>query len=210
VIEPAPAPARTRVPQSERRRQLLDVTLETLVSDGFESLSMEAIARKAGVNRRIVYRSFGNLQVLLLALLRREQRRIDAQIDALLPRDPGDRDAHALLVEALVGFLDAVQAHPLSWRLTLLPPESAPRALRTIVDRRRIAVERRLRRLVAWGAPQIAVPPSTLDIELLSRMLLSIVEEHGRLLLEDNELSRERLVASAQSLLGAIAWRRAA
>jgi AcrR family transcriptional regulator len=207
VIASPQIPRRPRVPQRERWQQLLDVALELLAADGFDALSMEAVARRAGVNRRVVYRSFASLQVLLLALLHREQRRVDDQIDALLPRDPGDRDPRRLLLEALTGFLEVVEGFPLTWRLALLPPETAPRALRAIIDRRRVAVERRLRRLITWGAAQLAIPEGALDIELLSRMILSLVEEHGRMLLEDNEFSRDRLVASASSLLAAVAWR---
>jgi len=199
-------PRRPRVPQRERWQQLLDVTLELLVAEGFDTLSMEAVARRAGVDRRVVYRSFASLHVLLLALLHREQRRVDQQIDALLPRDPGDVDPRRVLLDALTGFLEVVEAHPLTWRLALLPPESAPRALRAIIDRRRASVEHRLRRLIAWGAAQLAIPEGALDLELLSRMILSLVEENGRLLLEDNGFSRERLIASARSLLGAVAW----
>jgi len=201
------APRQARVRQSERRRQLLDVALELLATNGFDALSMEAIARGASVDRRVVYRSFASLQVLLLALLHREQRRINEQIDALFPRDPGDRDPRLLLLEGLTGFMDVVEAYPLSWRLALLPPETAPRALRTIIDRRRAAVERRLRRLVTWGVAQLAVPEGALDVELLSRMILSLIEEYGRLILEGDEFSHDRLVASAASLLAAVAWR---
>lgn len=208
---PAPAtpapPARPRVPQRERREQVLDLALEVLVHEGFDALSMEAIARRAGVNRVVVYRSFPNKGVLLVALLHRERRRTERQIDALIPDDPGTRDPRAVLLEGLTGFLDAVAAAPLTWRLALLPPESAPQALRQHLDRRRAAVERRIRRLVAWGAARLAIPEGALDLEVLSRMILSHCEEQARLLLEDERFDRERLIAGTEALLGAVAWR---
>ncbi|HEU4977407.1 MAG TPA: helix-turn-helix domain-containing protein [Solirubrobacteraceae bacterium] len=203
----APARARApRVPQRERRRQLLDAALAVLAEDGFGALSMEAVARRAGVDRVVVYRSFPSLHLLLLALLRREQRRTERRLDALIPADPGGRDPRELLHAGVAGFLDAVAAEPLTWRLALLPPEGAPVAVRAAVDRRRAAAERRLRRLVEWGADRLAVPPHTIDAEVLSRMILSVCEEHGRLLLEGT-FTRERLAESAQRLLAAVAWR---
>jgi AcrR family transcriptional regulator len=199
-------PVRARVPLAERREQVLDLALEVLVGEGFDALTMEAIARRAGVNRVVVYRAFANKGVLLVALLRRERRRTERQIDALMPEDPGASDPRAVLLDGLTGFLDAVAAAPLTWHLALLPPESAPQALRVMVDRRRAAVERRIRRLVAWGAERLDVPAGALDLEVLSRMILSLCEEQGRLLLEDERFGRERLIAGAEALLDAVAW----
>ena len=172
-------PGRARVPLAERREQVLDLALEVLVAEGFDALTMEAIARRADVNRVVVYRAFANKGVLLVALLRRERARTERQIDALMPADPGSRDPRAVLLDGLTGFLDAVAAAPLTWHLALLPPESAPRALRVLVDRRRAAVERRIRRLVAWGAERLDVPAGALDLEVLSRMILSALRGAG-------------------------------
>ncbi len=203
---PAPARPRARVPRAERREQLLDVTLRILAEEGFDDLSVEAIARGAGVNRVVVYRSFANLQLLLVALLRREQARVERQIDALLPGDPGDADPRRLLLGALAGFLAGVEGDPLTWRLALIPPESAPLPLRKVIDRRRAAVARRMRALVAWGLPRVALPPGALDEEVLSRMLLCFAEEHARLLLDGGAFTRERLNVSAERLLDAVPW----
>jgi len=202
--QPLPA-ATARLPLAQRRRQLLDVTLELLAGEGFDALSMEAIARRAGVDRVVVYRSFANLQLLLVALLRREQKRTERQLDAIVPAAPGDRDPSDVLRDALVGFLEAVGANPLTWRLALVAPESAPAALRTIVDRRRAALERRIRRLVAWGVSALDVGPDELDVEVMSRMLLSFGEELGRLQLDG--FPQQRLVASTEALLATVPWR---
>jgi AcrR family transcriptional regulator len=84
---PAP-PAGQRMPQSQRREQLLDVTLELLSEQGFTALSMEAVARRAGVNRAVIYRSFANIGVLLVALLHREDRRVRAALARVIPTTP--------------------------------------------------------------------------------------------------------------------------
>jgi AcrR family transcriptional regulator len=202
------AAVRHRVPRAQRRAQLLDVTLALLAQEGFEALSMEAVARRAGVSRLVVYRSFPNLNALLLALLRREQERTERRLDALLATPPAAGHPRDLLLAALAGFLTAVADDPLTWRLALAPPEAAPVWLRAFVDRRRAAVERRLRPLAAWAAARADVPPGTLDDELVSRALLTLAEEHGRLLLEEGGVfPRERLLASAAGVLDAVPWR---
>jgi AcrR family transcriptional regulator len=198
------SPAGGRVPQAVRREQLLDVTLELLAHDGFEALSMEAIARRAGVNRVVVYRSFPNLQVLLVALLRREDRRTREALDTLLPANPAGHTPPQLVGEALARFLDAVLAQPLTWRLALLRPESAPRTLQKLVERRRAQFARRLEPLVRWGLDTLSTAPPSLDVVVVARTLLSIGEEQGRLALDDPEFPPERLIASSWALLDAM------
>jgi AcrR family transcriptional regulator len=203
---PVPADTRSaRMPQAQRREQLLDVTLALVARDGFDALSVEAVAREAEVNRVVVYRSFASLQVLVGALLLREQRRIEGALDAILPRDPTKTAPRRLLVDALDGLLAAVEADPLSWRLALAPPESAPVAVRALVMRRRRAVERRMRRLVAWGVGGLAIPADRLDVDVLAQMLLSVAEQSGRLLL-DERYPAERLRAAVERLVAVAPW----
>lgn len=195
---PAPAPRR-RMPQSERREQLLDVTLALLAEDGFGALSMEAIARRAGANRAVVYRSFANLGVLLAALLHREDRRIRATLDELLPAEPGGSPAR-VLGDALARFLDAVRAHEHSWHLALLRPESAPPALQKLVNHRRSVLAGRLEPLVAWGVGVLG-SQAELDVEVVARLLLSVGEELGRLSLDEPDYPPERLIVGLWALL---------
>jgi AcrR family transcriptional regulator len=206
-LPPAPAPdagpgsRRRRVPQAERREQLLDVTLALLAEEGFGALSVEAIARRADVNRAVVYRSFANLHVLLAALLHREDRRIRRALDGVLPGDPAGHTPAHLLGRSLARFLDAVMAQPQTWRVALLRPESAPVALQKLVNRRRTALARRLEPLVRWGIAGVHPDPAGLDVEVLARMLLSVGEEEGRLLLDDPDFSAERLIRGSWALL---------
>jgi AcrR family transcriptional regulator len=203
VASEAPGPRR-RVPRAQRREQLLDVTLELLAHEGFEALSMESIARRAGVNRVVVYRSFPNLQLLLVTLLRREDRRTRVALDTLIPPDPAGRTPPQLLGEALARFLGAVIDQPLTWRLALLRPENAPIALQKLVNRRRAQFAQRLEPLVRWGLATLPTAPAALDIQIVARMLLSIGEEEGRLALDDPEFPPERLLASSWALLDAM------
>ncbi len=74
-----------RLPPEERREQLLDATLALIAEKGYESVSMEGIARKAGVTKPVVYDLFGSLADLLEALLEREEERALLQLAELLP-----------------------------------------------------------------------------------------------------------------------------
>jgi AcrR family transcriptional regulator len=205
MVEPAAAPTPAtargqRLPRAQRREQLLDAALALLAEEGFQALSIEAVARRAGVNRVVVYRSFANLQLLLIALLRREDRRTRRALDALLPSGE-EPELSRLLGEALARFLGTVMAEPITWRVALLRPESAPIALQKLVNRRRAEVARRLEPLVRWSLASLPRAPADPDVEVLSRLLLSIGEEQGRLALDDPEFPPERLLASTWALL---------
>ncbi len=203
--QPPPDPRR-RVPQAERREQLLDVALTLVAEDGFAALSMEAIARRAGVNRVVIYRSFANLGVLITALMHREDTRVRATLAGLIPQDPTGLPPDVVLYDAIHHLLAAVCSRPLTWRLALLRPESAPRLLQRIVNRRRAALAKRMEPLVAHVIYDVGTrPPPADQVEAIARMLLTIGEETGRLALtEPDAFPPSRLLHSIWRFLEVI------
>src|SRR4051812_24710301 len=65
----------TRMSAEQRREQLLDVTKQLAFDRGFHAVSIEAVAREAGISRPIVYGHFTDLSGLLEALVERETAR---------------------------------------------------------------------------------------------------------------------------------------
>ena len=55
----------------ERREQLLDATKAIVAQRGFHAVSIEAVAREAGITRPVVYGHFTDLQALLSYLRKR-------------------------------------------------------------------------------------------------------------------------------------------
>src|SRR5919202_6954767 len=94
-----------RMPAAERREQLLDVTKAIVARDGFHAVSIEAVAREAGVSRPIVYGHFHDLPGLLEALVEREGERALGQLAEVLPRDLSADDPRASLLAGLRGYL---------------------------------------------------------------------------------------------------------
>src|SRR5881227_2074986 len=90
----------TRMPAAERREQLLDVTKRIVAERGFHAVSIEAVAREAGITRPIVYGHFRDLQGLLEALVQREGARALEQLAAVLPRDLAGGDPRDMLLTA--------------------------------------------------------------------------------------------------------------
>ncbi len=205
IASETPAEPRRRVPQAERREQLLDVALTLVAEDGFAALSMEAIARRAGVNRVVIYRSFANLGVLITALMHREDQNVRGTLAGLIPQDPSGYEPDVVLYDAIHHLLAAVCDRPLTWRLALLRPESAPRLLQKIVNRRRTALAKRMEPLVAFSIYGSDAHPPADQIEAIARMLLTIGEETGRLALtEPDAFPPSRLLHSIWRFLEVI------
>src|SRR5436305_1045996 len=80
-------PYTPRLPVEQRREQLLDAALRVIGRDGYSGVSIDAIAREAGVTRPVVYGAFERLEPLLYALLDRSEQRALAQLMAALPAE---------------------------------------------------------------------------------------------------------------------------
>jgi AcrR family transcriptional regulator len=194
--------AATRMSAAQRREQILDVTKELARERGFHQLTIDAVARRAGITRPVVYGRFGDLAGLLNALVDREGERAAAQLAAVLPTDLAGGDPREILVGALRAFLEAVNADPTTWRLVLMPAEGTPEVLQERFVRERAAVTAQLATAVG---PTFSLGPSgqSPDPELTARVLQALSEELARLSLEDPErYSVDRLVEYADWALG--------
>ena len=148
-----------RMPPERRREQLLDAALRVIVEQGYEGVSIEAIARTAGVTRPVIYDHFPNLGTLLQALIEREEHHALQQLSAVVPGEPEGRGEPAELFAAGVRrFLDAVASRPDSWRVILLPPEGTPATVREQVEVNRRAVQARIESVVRWAIDRTAIP----------------------------------------------------
>lgn len=186
---------RVRMSAAERREQLLDVTKSIVGERGLHAVSIEAVAREAGITRPIVYHHFDDLQMLLEAMLDRESSRALRQLAGVLPTDLARGDRREALLAALRAYLETVRADPVTWQLVLMPPEGAPAILRERVARGREAVVAALAEVVR---PGLASP----DPGLTARALSAVADEAARLLLADpDEYPIDRLVAHARWLL---------
>jgi AcrR family transcriptional regulator len=188
---------------SERREQLLDVTKAMVGEAGFHAVSIEAVARRAGITRPVVYGHFQDLGGLLEAMLARETARAHAQLARILPPETWRGGQREMLLGAMRGYLDAVVADPVTWRLVLMPQEGAPGLLREQIRRGRESVIAILAELVRPGlAPGRASP----DPALTARMLSTLADEAARLTLSDpEEYPIARLMDHAAWLLDQLA-----
>jgi AcrR family transcriptional regulator len=188
---------------AERREQLLDVTKAIVGEDGFHAVSIEGVARRAGITRPIVYGHFEDLGGLLEAMLERETGRALSQLEAILPASEAVGDRREALLAALRGYLETVRADPVTWRLVLMPPEGAPELLRELIGQGRENVVAVLAEVVGQGLAPGRVSP---DPPLTARLVSALADEAARLMLTDpRQYSLERLMSQAGWLLDQLA-----
>jgi AcrR family transcriptional regulator len=179
-------PYAPRLPPAERREQLIDAALGLIIDQGYAGVSIEAVARVAGVTRPVVYDHFPNLGRLLAALVEREEKYAVAQLEMIVPEAPGDQSPADLLATSVQQFLEAVASRPDTWKIILLPIDGTPAIIREQVERQRARMQERITALVAWanGLPDF---PEGLDVELTGQAIRQLAEEAGRMVLTDPE-----------------------
>ncbi|WP_330300267.1 TetR/AcrR family transcriptional regulator [Streptomyces sp. NBC_00503] len=206
-------PYAPRVPITERREQLLDAALALIVSDGYGRISIDAIAKRAGVARSVVYGAFDDLDALLLTLLDRQQEHAYRCLLAAAPDPRGGGDPIDFACEAVHRMGAMLREDPDTWRLILLTPATTPPAVHARIEADR---ERFRRRVASWigSLLSLAAPaaPDTdagsdaapaPDPEVLAHALVASAEHFARLALTSpGAMDATRLAGQVRLLLG--------
>jgi AcrR family transcriptional regulator len=188
-----------RMSAAERREQLLDVTTQIVVQHGFHGVSIDLVARRAGITRAVVYQHFGALPALLEAVVQRETSRALAHVSQATFTDLSEGDPREHVLDSLGAYLAAVRDHPTTWSLVLMPPEGAPEILRQSIARGRAKIVARLAEAVQ---PALVPGDSSGHAELTATALSSISDGYARLVLADPvRYAPERLLGHARWLL---------
>ena len=97
----------------ERREQLLTVGRKLFASKGFEAVSVEEIAAKAGVSKPVVYEHFGGKEGLYAVLVDREMNELLGSISDALT----GTNARLLLEQAGLALFDYIDTCPDGFRI---------------------------------------------------------------------------------------------
>ncbi|MBD8505694.1 TetR/AcrR family transcriptional regulator [Hoyosella sp. G463] len=190
------------MPVEQRREQLLDAALHVVVRDGYDHVSIEAIAHEAGVTRPVVYSAYDGLEPLLHALLDRTQRRALASALRLIPTDAWTGDVDEWILDGVSGLIDLVREQPEIWKPVLGITTNTPAMVRDRIESTRELIRGYIADALQHGLEQRGGP--WLDVEVLSHLVLVTTEHFGRLMLEDPpRYARDRLVDALRGLLDA-------
>jgi len=124
----------------ERKAQLLQVARKVFGKNGFHGVSMDDVAREAGVTKPILYDHFASKEALYLALLDADAQTLEERIRAALEAPTGNRERIRASFEA---YFDFVDEHAEGFRLLIQETVGADDVFRSSVGRvrRRILEE---------------------------------------------------------------------
>jgi AcrR family transcriptional regulator len=197
-------PYTARLPPEQRREQLLDAAIAIIARDGYVGVSVDAIAREAGVTRPVVYSVYAGLGPLLFALLDRQEQRALNQLLGALPTDWTGSAPGEILAATVRRMAHTVRDDPLTWRPVLVAGEGTPAAVTDRIARTRELVRQRIRGLLDLGVQSGNLP--RLDTEITSHALIGMAEYFGRMIVTDPEsVDIDRLTKSVVALAMALA-----
>jgi AcrR family transcriptional regulator len=158
-----------------RRPLVLDAALPLFAHDGFEAVSMQAIADAAGVSKPVLYSCYDSKEELFEELVHREERKLWHMVEESVP-GPGARgDKEELLRFGLAALLRAVVEAPEAFRVIYLQRHGENR-----VERGREHWEQRMGEVLAtW----MQLPDR--ETMLMGRMVVALAELGFRVQLEE-------------------------
>ncbi|MBU2074069.1 MAG: TetR/AcrR family transcriptional regulator [Actinobacteria bacterium] len=120
VLGQAFAGGATGLPVDATATKILDAAVATCAAHGIGELTIDGVARRAGVNRVTVYRRFGDRDALLHAMTLREGERM---AHGILEAIDGLEDPVEQLVEGFAAALRLAEAHPVVRRTAQHEPQ---------------------------------------------------------------------------------------
>lgn len=187
---------RTRLSASERREQLIEAATALVLEKGFHDVSIDAIAKRAGITRAVVYQHFDDLTQLLQAVVESAAEQARAQVAETTLDNPGSNDPRDLMLQSVRAYIAVVTADPNTWRLVLCQPESAPVELREAIANARTQLLLQITRAV------LPIFAGSDDAELTARILATIANQYAHLALEDSKkYPPERLLEHADWMI---------
>ncbi len=166
------APIRTR-DRDGTARAIVIAAREVLAEDGFQSFGVNAIARRAGCDKQLIYRYFGGLEGIADAIGELLGKEIKDALDHLPTAEAPPPASYAELMERQVlGLLELLRRSPLmrqinAWEVAAPSP---------LVSRLVVA---RSRQLLSWSKELRGTlpPPPGMDVSATNVVLFAAVQQ---------------------------------
>ena len=183
---PGRAPNKRRLGVDERRAELLELGLELFATASYETLSIDAIARAAGISKGLLYHYFPSKRDYYTATVRlAADRLLNATLEATESDDVPPLD---LLHRGLSAYLDFVERHGQTYAALLRTGIGTDPEILTVIEGTRDAfVDRLAERLGLGDEGQGPL------LRLALRGWVGFVEVTSLSWLSENTISRETL-----------------
>lgn len=164
-----PTAPRTRN-RDETRAAILRAAQELLADEGFSSFGVNALARRSGHDKQLIYRYFGGLDGLIDALGEALAGWVATRMDPVIAADPGP--GYGDLIEAvLLAYLDALRSDSLMQRLVAWELSDPSPHVRRLADQRAQGLGELVARLRGDRTP-----PPGVDAPAVNAVLIAAVQ----------------------------------
>jgi AcrR family transcriptional regulator len=163
-----PQHAARRTLAAQRSRQLLDAAARLMEREGSEAVSMQALAKEAGVSVGLIYRYFGSKDDILLAVITDVLEAFAAAVPAAIA-DAGD-DPVRQLAAAFAAYCRVIDEHRHAAVLTYRESKSLDAAGREQIKRLEVETSQPLRDTIRAGIDAgslVAADPELVAYNLL-------------------------------------------
>lgn len=175
---------RARMENDARRAQLLALGLGVFSNRAYDEVSMEDIARAAGISKGLVYHYFPTKRHFYVAALKEAARQLLAETEPNASDPPEER-----LRKGLDGYLAFVEKHGRAYTTLMRGGVGVDKQAASVVEKTRAAFMERF-----LSAPELA-GVATPAIRLAVRGWIGFVESTSLEWLERREISRDALLA---------------
>ncbi len=179
----AKVPKRARMETDERRAQLLALGLGVFASRPYDEVSMEDLARAAGISKGLVYHYFPTKRHFYVAVLREAARQLLAETEPDESAPPEER-----LRRGLSGYLAFVEKHARAYGALMRGGVGADKQVAAVIEKTRAEFVERF-----FSAPELrsAISPR---LRLAVRGWIGFVEATALEWLERRDVGREELL----------------
>ena len=185
-----------RLPAAERRRQLLDVSVQLFAERGFDGTSMADLAEAAGVTKPVLYQHFHSKRALYTELLEEVSHILLREVEVAAATADGP---HAQVRAGFGAYFRFVDQRRAAFQLLFLGDSRHDRVLTGAVDRLEAAMADAIGPLIEAGiGPQ--------QRRQLAMALIGMAEATGRRALIDDDLVGPDGLEAMAGRLAELAW----
>lgn len=167
----------------ERMQKILDAAVQIAVEDGFEAVTVQAIATRTGYVRPIVYDCYGTPENIILAALDREIQAAISELNAVFDKVTDTQEISPRdLLDIVIGYGTAMDTRSRTWLLLFLPREGISPPIQA-----KLASADEMIRLAFGFALSRLNKESDVDIECGSYMALEFLRSASRQMISNPE-----------------------
>jgi AcrR family transcriptional regulator len=191
----ATAPS-SRLPAAERRRQLLDVSVQLFAERGFDGTSMADLAEAAGVTKPVLYQHFRSKRALYSELLEEVSHLLVNEVEKAAATAEGP---HAQVRAGFAAYFRFVDQRRAAFQLLFLGDSRHDRVLTAAVDQLEAAMADAI-------APLIEARIGPKHRRQLAMALIGMAEATGRRSVIDEDLVGPEGLDAMAGRLAELAW----